>query len=101
MFLDSDDRQLPLLMPADVPRRPGVREAQGFGRFIADLVADCEAATIAITFERRGNDTITPIDVEWFRLARDACEAAEVTLRGPMLCYGGGVRWVAAEDYAL
>jgi len=101
MFLDADARQLPIIMPTYVPERPGRREAEGFGRFIRELVDDFGAASVVITFERRGNDSYDEPDREWFRLIRDACLSSEVVLRGPMLCHDTGVRWVAAEDYVI
>jgi len=101
MFLDSDSRQLPVIMPTYVPERPGRREAEGFGRFLRELVDDFEAASVAITCERRGGDSYDDADREWFRLIRDACLSSDVALRGPMLCHDSGVRWVAPEDYAI
>lgn len=101
MFLDEEGRQLPLLMPIDVPRRPGARESSGFARFLGELVEDFEAASVVIALERRGGEGVTATDAEWFRMGRDACTAAGVPLRGPLLCHSGGVRWVAVEDYAM
>ena len=101
MFLDEEGRQLPLLMPIDVPRRPGARESSGFARFLRELVEDFEAASVVIALERRGDEGVTAADAEWFRMGRDACTAAGVPLRGPLLCHSGGVRWVAVEDYAM
>ena len=101
MFLDDEGRQLPLLMPIDVPRRPGAREAPALARLLAELVDDFEASHVVVTLERRGRDLVSTSDAEWFRLARDACAGAGVNMRGPMLCHTGGVRWVAAEDYAI
>ena len=101
MFLDGEYRQLPVIMPTYVPERPGRREAEGFGRFLRELVDDFDAASVAITLERRGDDSYDDADREWFRLIRDACVSSGVVLRGPMLCHNTGVRWVAAEDYAI
>jgi len=101
MFLDERRYQLPVIMPIDVPRRPRRNDRAGFAGFIRDLADDLEAPTIIVTLERRGNDTITADDAEWFRLVHGACAEAGLELRGPMLCHGGGVRWVALEDYAV
>jgi hypothetical protein len=101
MFLDDESRQLPVIMPTYVPARPGPRESEGFGRFLRELVDDFGAASVAITFERRGGDSYDEADRAWFRLIHDACVSSDVPLRGPMLCHNTGVRWVAAEDYAI
>jgi hypothetical protein len=101
MFLDGADRQLPLLMPTDIPRRPGQRDATDLARFIHGIIDEIDATSVVATLERRGSDTIGDDDREWFRLVRDACEMAEVKLRGPLLCHANGVRWVAAEDYVM
>jgi len=101
MFLDHNDRQLPLIMPTDIPKRPRPGDTLGFGEFLRALNDDVEATTIVITLERRGSDRITEIDAEWFRLVRESCLYAELPLRGPLLCHSEGVRWVATEDYAM
>jgi len=101
MFLDDQQRQLPLLLPVDIPRRPGARESTGFGRFVGEIVDDVDAASVVVTLERRGSGLVSKADAEWLRLARDSCAAAGVPMRGPMLCHTGGVRWVAADDYAI
>jgi len=101
MFLDERSRQMPLIMPTDIPRRPRPGDTVGFGEFLRALNDDVEAATIVVTLERRGSDTITEIDAEWLRLVRDSCAYAQIPARGPLLCHSRGVRWVAAEDYAI
>ena len=101
MFLDHEARQLPVIMPSDVPRRPRDGEAVGFGRFLGSVVDELEATTAVITFERRGSDTYDESDREWFRLIRDACSSSGIALRGPLLCHTEGVRWVSPEDYAI
>jgi hypothetical protein len=101
MFLDGDDRQLPVLMPTDVPANPGTTDASNLARFIHGVNDDLDATSIVVTLERRGSDEISDDDRAWFRLVRDACAMAELTLRGPVLVHTRGARWVAAEDYAL
>ena len=101
MFADGDDRQLPLLMPTDVPRNPEDAVPSHLARFIREITDGIDADSIIVTFERRGSDEITDDDRAWFRLVRDACAMAELKLRGPLLCHTSGVRWVAAEDYAI
>lgn len=101
MFLDADDRQLPVLMPTDVPAAPGTTDASNLARFISGVNDDLNATSIVVSLERRGSDEISDDDREWFRLVRDACVMAELRLRGPVLVHTRGVRWVAAEDYAV
>lgn len=101
MFLDRDDIQLPLLMPTDVPRRPENADAGQLARFIRGVIDESDAATIIAALERRGSDEVTDDDRAWLQLVRDACAMIELPLRGPLLCHTRGVRWVAAEDYAI
>jgi len=89
MFADGDDRQLPLLMPTDVPRSPEDADPANLARFIREMTDGLDV------------DSISEDDRAWFRLVRDACAMAELRLRGPLLCHTRGVRWVAPEDYAI
>ncbi len=99
MFLDAGDRQLPLLMPADVPRAPEGSDLSRFAEFLRGLVETVEAASVVITLERAGDDELDDDDRAWFRLIHRAAELAEARLRGPLLAHSTGVRWIAAEDY--
>ena len=101
MFLDGDDRQLPVLMPTDVPARPRSSDASELARFIHGVNDELGASSIVVALERRGSDEISDDDGAWLRLVRDAAEMAELRLRGPVLVHTRGVRWVAVEDYAL
>lgn len=101
MFLDAEDRQLPVLMPTDVPANPGGSDAGTLARFISGVNDELDATSIVVSLERRGSDEISEDDRAWFRLVRDACAMAELRLRGPVLVHTRGVRWVAIEDYAL
>ena len=101
MFLDGEDRQLPVLMPTDVPANPKTTDATNLARFIRGVNDELEATSIVVSLERRGSDEISNDDRAWFRLVRDACAMAELRLRGPLLVHTRGVRWVAAEEYAI
>lgn len=101
MFLDDEARQLPLLMPSYVPRRPQRNALEPFAEFIGGLFEEAAAASMVIVYERVGSDTISEGDREWLRLIHSACLAEGIPLRGPLLAHNGGVRWVAAEDYLL
>lgn len=98
MFLDEDDRQLPLLVPLDVPDRPGHELANPLGPFVAALVDEVRPRSVVVVLERPGSDELTCGDREWFAVVDDACRAAGVVRRGPILAHDDGFRWIAAED---
>lgn len=99
MFIDERDCQLPVLMPADVPRAPGESDLSRFAELLRQLVETVGAAGVVITLERAGGDELNGDDRTWFRLIHRAAELAEARLRGPLLAHSTGVRWIAAEDY--
>ena len=101
MFLDEEKRQLPLLMPSYVPRRPEAGALGPFGEFLAGLFDEVDAASMVIIYERVGSDTLSDPDREWFRLIKAACLAERIPLHGPLLAHDGGVRWIAPEDYLI
>jgi hypothetical protein len=98
MFLDEDDRQLPILVPLDVPDRPGEEHSDPLNPFVAALVDEVRPRSIVVVLERPGPDWLTVSDREWFAVVDDACRAAGVVRRGPILAHDDGFRWVAAED---
>lgn len=98
MFLDDDDRQLPLVVPFDVPVRPGEGHRDSLGLFVATLVSDVRPHCIVVVLERPGDDFLTRGDREWFAVVDHACRAAGVARRGPILAHDDGFRWIAAED---
>lgn len=101
MFLDDESRQLPLLMPSYVPRRPGKHALEPFAEFIGGLFEEVAAASMVIVYERPGSDPISQGDREWLRLIHAACRAESIPLRGPLLAHNRGVRWIATEDYLV
>jgi hypothetical protein len=98
MFLDDDDRQLPLLVPLDVPALPGHEHPEPLGPFIAALVDEVRPRSVVVVLERPGPDELSRGDREWFAVADDACRAAGVLRRGSILAHDDGFRWIAAED---
>jgi hypothetical protein len=98
MFLDEDDRQLPLLVPLDVPDRPGPEHVDPLGPFVAALVDEVRPRVVVVVLERPGPDELTLGDREWFAVVGHACRAAGVVRRGPVLAHDDGFRWIAAED---
>lgn len=99
MFLDEQDCQLPLLMPADVPRAPEEGDLVRFAGVLRELVSAVGASSVVVTFERAGDDGLDADDRRWFWLIHRAAQRAQARLRGPLLAHSAGVRWVAAEDY--
>lgn len=98
MFLDARHRQLPVLVPHDVPSAPNHAHRTGFRRFVRGLVDDIRPGSIVVALERPGVDVVRHGDRAWFALVDDACRAARVTMRGPILVHDRGCRWIAAED---
>lgn len=101
MFLDEEERQIPVLMPAYVPRRPEGERAAMTGEFLRATFDEVGAASLVVVLERRGRAAVTASDREWLRLVHDACLTEEIPLRGPLLAHTKGVRWVAAEDFLV
>lgn len=100
MFLDEEDRQLPMIMPSYVPARPRKGDQVRLGAFIRGLVDEMEADAVVVTYERRAGPMLAEADRVWLRCLRDACLASGVRFRGPYLCHLGGVMQVAPDDYA-
>ncbi|QEO10679.1 hypothetical protein [Protaetiibacter larvae] len=98
MFLDESERQLPLLIPSYVPRRPSPGHRENYSRVLGVLFEDAEADSLVVAYERRGSDELGDTDREWLALIRDACDEAAIRMRGPILVHDDGLRWVAPED---
>jgi len=99
MFLDDEARQLPVVIPHDVPDAPSAEARRDFPGFVRELVAELGAGAVVLTLERFGTDDLRPGDREWFAVVAAACRAADVRLRSPILCSDDGFRWIASEDY--
>ncbi|MDP3209906.1 MAG: hypothetical protein Q8M65_12225, partial [Rhodoglobus sp.] len=54
MFLDRERRQLPVLMPTDIPPMPGDDDAERIGDFIRGVASDEDAAHVILVLERVG-----------------------------------------------
>lgn len=98
MFLDERDRQVPLLIPFDVPDRPDKEHRDRLDPFVAHLVDEVHPRSIVVVLERPGPDWLTPSDREWFAVVDRACRAVGVVRRGPILAHDEGFRWIASED---
>lgn len=98
MLLDEEQRQLPVLIPHDVPARPSARHGRAVQKLIALLADEIRLGCIVVVLERPGGDTLRRGDRDWFAVVDEGCRAAGVVRRGPILAHDDGFRWIAAED---
>jgi hypothetical protein len=98
MFLDEEDRQLPLLVPLDVPDRPREEHSDPLAPFVASLVEEVRPRSVVVVLERPASDELTLGDREWLDVADHACRSAGVVRRGPILAHDEGFRWIAPDD---
>lgn len=99
MFLDAERRQLPVLLPTEIPAGPGDEDAELIGSFIRTMMSEVDAATAVITLERPGPSDLNESDRAWLDTLRRAAETAEVDFAGPFLCHRRGVRAVEVIEY--
>jgi hypothetical protein len=99
LFLDSDDVQLPLLIPIDgMPVRPDDSIA-GFAATVASSMSEIEASSVIVVLERYADATITESDRLWARAISAAFSDRSLRLRALLISHRRGVRWFAADDY--
>jgi hypothetical protein len=98
MLLDEEQRQLPLLIPHDVPARPSRKHGDAVQALIALLVDEIRPGGMVVVLERPGDDRLRRGDLEWIEVIDEGCRAAGVVRRGPILAHDDGFRWIAAED---
>jgi hypothetical protein len=98
MFLDENDRQIPLLTEFEIPKRPRAESAEVLTSLLSRLADRTGASRVAVTLERPGSDEVSDDDRRWLRVVAEAGCLAEVGLRGPMLAHADGVRWIGSED---
>lgn len=98
MFLDAEDRQLPVLPMMGVRARPDDLTARHLPDHLCMSMNETGAEQLIVVYERPGRAQLTVSDREWLRLVAAGCEVHEIVLRGPLLAYTHGVRWIAPED---
>ena len=98
MFLDSSDMQSPVLLPTDIPARPGSRDAGPFSTFIEEIVKAVECAAIVVVLERPGPEGLSDDDLSWLALLRDSTALAGVELRTTLLSHSSGVVLVGSDQ---
>lgn len=99
MFLDAERRQLPVLLPTEIPASPGEDDAQLIGDFISTMASELDARTAVITLERAGSPELSDTDRAWLATLLDSGEASGVPFHGPYLCHRRGVRRVETIEY--
>jgi hypothetical protein len=99
MFLDADRRQLPVLLPTEVPTSPQEDDIELIGSFIRTMVSEVDAVFAIVTLERPGTPDLTDADRAWLETLHCAAEASGVPFHGPYLCHRRGVRAVEVLEY--
>ncbi|WP_100344709.1 hypothetical protein [Compostimonas suwonensis] len=101
LFLDGEDRQLPLIMPMDdYPSSPAGGRAELFASRIGEVLEAAGAARVIFVWERPYGPDPTPVDRVWAHALAEACEAEGVAVRAQLLSHRSGVRLLAPEEYA-
>ncbi|MFC6357450.1 hypothetical protein [Luethyella okanaganae] len=100
LFIDGDDRQLPLIMPvADYPTSPAGGRAELLASRIKEIVDLADAAQVIFVWERRLAEASTQADRAWASALGDACRAEGVSVRAQLISHRSGVRWFPPDDY--
>jgi hypothetical protein len=99
LFLDEHDVQSPVLIPIDgLPSKPS---GVGPGEALSLVVAELDAASIVLVWERFASARLTDSDRAWIRSITESCSAAGVRVRAVLLSHRDGVRWIAPDDWAF
>jgi hypothetical protein len=98
LFLDREERPLPLLLPSDIPRRPRVGDEERMARFVGEVAREIGAGAFVHVYERRGADSLGADDRAWLRLGATVAALTGLRHRGPVLLHDGGARWIGEED---
>jgi hypothetical protein len=100
LFLDSDQVQLPLLIPIEkLPRRPDRASTAQVVANISELMDEIGASELVVVWERKGSSAVSAQDAAWAWSIARACSEIGLPLRATLLSHYAGVRWFAADDY--
>jgi len=91
--LDAGRRQLPLVVPVEVPRRPDDDAGRVLAGLVAALGTVAKVAEVVVVIERPGPEVTTIDDLAWLAALGEARELVDVPIVGPMLAHDAGVRW--------
>ena len=101
LFLDDDNKQLPLVMPiSDIPVAPEAGDLAHWTEVLRGRTEAVNARSVIVVLERYDAERLTDADRAWARLTRDGCHDAQVPLRAVLLSHRRGVRVLAPDDYA-
>ena len=99
LFVDSENMQLPLMIPvADPPALPDGAVSQLAGN-IAEGVEHLDARSVIIVLERYAGAQFTAADKAWAGALGSGFDAAGLSVRAVLVSHSRGVRWFAADDY--
>lgn len=98
LLLDERGTQSPILPVLDIPAQPD--ESDSFVYFLQALKEATGAVAVAPVLERPGPLELRPRDRAWLGMLTESVAESGLRLRGPLLAYTRGVRWIAAEDLA-
>jgi hypothetical protein len=99
LFLDSENIQLPLIMPvADLPALPDAAVTR-LADNVAFRVGHLNARAVIIVLERYAGTQFSTADTAWARALDEGFAAAGLPVRAVLVSHSRGVRWFAADDY--
>ena len=100
VFLDSDRRQCPTIIPIDgIPDLPDETDAERFAPVLEWLADGENAHSVVVLVERPGTERVTESDRAWIRTLRSASQLAEIPVRAQLVVHDDGVRLLAPDDY--
>jgi hypothetical protein len=99
LFVDSENMQLPLIIPvADPPDLPDAAVSQ-LADNIAQGVEHLDAHSVIVVLERYAGPQFSAADKAWARALSSGLDAAGLPVRALLVSHSRGVRWFAADDY--
>lgn len=99
LLLDARRTQLPIIIPMDLPMRPGEDPEEEFRRMFQTLGTLEDVAEILVVYERPGPDWATTDDLAWLIGIEDATAHAGLPVHGPFFATDTGIRrWESHHD---
>jgi hypothetical protein len=99
LFLDGEQRQLPLLVPVGgLPAWPD-SSMPALADRLGEKMDEVAAASVVVVVERYADRALTAADRRWARAVHDAFDERRLAVRAILLSHRAGVRWVAQDDY--
>jgi len=94
LLFDGQGRQLPLLVPVDIPPRPDPDDVEGFAGFLDSVVGLASAVETAIVYERPGGAALTAADRAWIGFLAEVRWRCPAWRRPLVLVHARGARLV-------